>query len=118
MQEELAIHAHATGDGPQEISDTYLEETASRFRDFANLSEAQWSENEVSLLAEMRKARRDQLKAFPGVEMLVTTSVDNIAAGPLSSPMKGIGPPLPLEAQVDAHRFGQLHRDRRILMSG
>lgn len=64
MQEELAIHAHATSDGPQEISDIYLEESVSRFRDFANLSEAQWSENEVSLLAEMRKARRDQLKAF------------------------------------------------------
>ncbi|MDO6590147.1 MULTISPECIES: site-specific integrase [Rhodobacterales] len=63
MKEELAIHQDGlTGD--DEMSDLYLDgPLIGKFREFAGLDEASWVENEADLRRELRKGRKDSLKA-------------------------------------------------------
>lgn len=61
LRQELAAHEDAT-DGQDDLSDLYLDPDA--FRASAGLTDAQWAENAPSLRQEMRKARRDQIRAI------------------------------------------------------
>lgn len=64
LRQELDVHEDAIG-GFDDLSDLYLDAgTLDSFRASAGLTEAQWAENEPSLHQEMRKARRDQIKAI------------------------------------------------------
>lgn len=64
LRQELDVHEDAIG-GFDDLSDLYLDAgTLDSFRASAGLTEAQWAENAPSLLQEMRKARRDQIKAI------------------------------------------------------
>jgi len=64
LRQELDLHEDAIG-GFDDLSDLYLDAgTLDSFRASAGLTEAQWAENEPSLRQEMRKARRDQIKAI------------------------------------------------------
>lgn len=64
LRQELDVHEDAIG-GFDDLSDLYLDAgTLDSFRASAGLTEAQWAENEPSLRQEMRKARRDQIKAI------------------------------------------------------
>ncbi|EKE45733.1 hypothetical protein OCGS_0152 [Oceaniovalibus guishaninsula JLT2003] len=61
LRQELAAHADAA-EGNDDLSDMFLDPDA--FRASAGLTDAQWTENAPSLRQEMRKARRDQIKAI------------------------------------------------------
>jgi integrase len=61
LRQELAAHEDAA-EGHDDLSDLFLDPDA--FRASAGLTDAQWTENEPSLRQEMRKARRDQIKAI------------------------------------------------------
>lgn len=64
LRQELDVHVDAIG-GFDDLSDLYLD--ADNLEDLhasAGLTEAQWAENEPSIRREMRKARRDQIKAI------------------------------------------------------
>ena len=61
LRQELAAHEDAA-EGHDDLSDMFLDPDA--FRASAGLTDAQWAENEPSLRQEMRKARRDQIKAI------------------------------------------------------
>ncbi|KUF11407.1 hypothetical protein [Pseudoponticoccus marisrubri] len=61
LRQELAAHADAS-EGHDDLSDMFLDPDA--FRASAGLTDAQWAENGPSLRQEMRKARRDQIKAI------------------------------------------------------
>ena len=61
LRQELAAHEDAA-EGHVDLSDLYLDPDA--FRASAGLTDAQWAENGPSLRQEMRKARRDQIKAI------------------------------------------------------
>ncbi|ABG32580.1 integrase [Roseobacter denitrificans] len=64
LRQELDVHEDAIG-GFDDLSDLYLDTgTLDSFRASAGLTEAQWAENEPALRQEMRKARRDQIKAI------------------------------------------------------
>lgn len=64
LRQELDVHEDAIG-GFDDLSDLYLDAgTLDAFRASASLTEAQWAENESSLCKEMRKARRDHIKAI------------------------------------------------------
>lgn len=63
-RQELDVHEDAIG-GFDDLSELYLDAgSLDSFRASAGLTEAQWAENEPSLRQEMRKARRDQIKAI------------------------------------------------------
>lgn len=61
LRQELAAHEDAT-EGQDDLSDLYLDPDA--FRASMGLTDAQWAENAPSLRREMRKARRDQIRAI------------------------------------------------------
>lgn len=61
LRQELAAHDDAA-EGHDDLTDMFLD--ADAFRASAGLTEAQWAENAPSLRQEMRKARRDQIKAI------------------------------------------------------
>ena len=61
LRQELAAHEDAA-ERHDDLSDLFLDPDA--FRASAGLTDAQWAENEPSLRQEMRKARRDQIKAI------------------------------------------------------
>lgn len=61
LRQELAAHEDAA-EGHDDLSDLFLDPDA--FRAAAGLTDAQWAENAPSLRHEMRKARRDQIKAI------------------------------------------------------
>lgn len=61
LRHELAAHESVT-DGQDDLSDLFLDPDA--FRASAGLTDAQWAENAPSLRREMRKARRDQIRAI------------------------------------------------------
>lgn len=61
LRQELAAHEDAAG-GHDDLSDLFLDPDA--FRASAGLTDAQWAENAPSLRREMRKARRDQIRAI------------------------------------------------------
>ncbi|MGB0660748.1 MAG: tyrosine-type recombinase/integrase [Mangrovicoccus sp.] len=64
LRQELDVHEDAIG-GFDDLSDLYLDaSTLGSFCASAGLTEAQWAENEPALRQEMRKARRDQIKAI------------------------------------------------------
>lgn len=64
LRQELDVHEDAIG-GFDDLPDLYLDAgTLDAFRASAGLTDAQWAENEPSLRQEMRKARRDQIKAI------------------------------------------------------
>jgi len=64
LRQELDVHDDAI-DGFDDLSDLYLDAaTLDGFRASAGLTKVQWAENEQSLRQEMRKARRDQIKAI------------------------------------------------------
>ncbi|OCX66858.1 integrase [Thioclava sp. SK-1] len=64
MRQELDVHEGA-GDGYDDLSELFLDAgTMDSFRASAGLSDAQWTENEPALRHELRKARRDQIKAI------------------------------------------------------
>lgn len=64
LKQELDVHEDAIG-GFDDLSDLYLDGgTVEGFRASAELSDAEWAENEPDLRDWMRKARRDQIKAF------------------------------------------------------
>ncbi|WP_255356538.1 site-specific integrase [Thioclava sp. SK-1] len=64
LRQELDVHEDAIG-GFDDLSDLYLDAgTLDAFRASAGLTDAQWVDNEPSLRQEMRKARRDQIKAI------------------------------------------------------
>ncbi|WP_380994121.1 tyrosine-type recombinase/integrase [Sedimentitalea sp. HM32M-2] len=64
LRQELDVHEDAIG-GFDDLSDLYLDAgPLDSFRASAGLTEAQWAENGPSLRQEMRKARRDQIKAI------------------------------------------------------
>ena len=64
LRQELDVHEDAMG-GFDDLSDLYLDAgTLDGFRASAGLTEAQWAENAPPLRQEMRKARRDQIKAI------------------------------------------------------
>ena len=64
LKKELEIHEDAIG-GFDDVSDIYLDAgTIDGFRAVAKLSDQAWAENEPVLRQELRKARRDQIKAF------------------------------------------------------
>jgi len=64
LRQELGVHEDAIGGGG-EVSDLYLEAgILDSFRAYSDLCEADWAENEPGLRQELRKARRDQIKAF------------------------------------------------------
>ena len=64
LRQELGAHEDAIGGGG-EVSDLYLEAgVLDSFRAYSDLCEADWAENEPGLRQELRKARRDQIKAF------------------------------------------------------
>ena len=71
LREELAVHEEAM-DGFDDFSDLYLDDTIAPFRASAGLSEAQWTENEPDLRRELRKARRDQIKAVLGSGLIAS----------------------------------------------
>jgi len=60
LRQELAAHESAT-EGQDDLSDLFLD--PDDFRASAGLTDAQWAENAPSLRREMRKARRDQIRA-------------------------------------------------------
>ncbi len=62
MKQEIEFHEDAAG-GCDDFSTQILGELIPAFRTSAGLSDAQWTENEDDLLRELRKARRDQLRA-------------------------------------------------------
>ena len=61
LRQELAAHENAS-EGHDDLSGLFLDPDG--FRASAGLTDAQWAENEPSLRQEMRKARRDQIKAI------------------------------------------------------
>ena len=61
LRQELAAHEDAA-EGHEDLSDLFLDPDA--FRASAGLTDAQWAENAPSLRREMRKARRDQIRAI------------------------------------------------------
>jgi hypothetical protein len=61
LRQELAAHGDAA-EGHDDLLDMFLDPDA--FRASAGLTDAQWTENEPSRRYEMRKARRDQIKAI------------------------------------------------------
>ena len=61
LRQELAAHEDAAEDH-DDLSDLFLDPDA--FRASAGLTDAQWAENAPSLRREMRKARRDQIRAI------------------------------------------------------
>lgn len=61
LRQELAAHEDAA-EGHDDLSDLFLDPDA--FRASAGLTDAQWAENAPSLRREMRKARRDQIRAI------------------------------------------------------
>ncbi|WP_085879551.1 site-specific integrase [Roseisalinus antarcticus] len=64
LKQELDVHEDAIG-GFDDLSDLYLDgASVEGFRASAGLSDADWAENEPDLREWMRKARRDQIKAF------------------------------------------------------
>gem|GEM_PF-6569253 len=64
LRQELDVHEDAIG-GFDDLSDVYLDVgTVDGFRASAGLADADWAENEPDLRQELRKARRDQIKAF------------------------------------------------------
>ncbi|WP_224380255.1 tyrosine-type recombinase/integrase [Roseovarius carneus] len=64
LRQELDVHEDAIG-GFDDLSDLYLDAgTLDSFRASAGVTDAQWAENASSLRQEMRKARRDQIKAI------------------------------------------------------
>lgn len=64
LKQELDVHKDAIG-GFDDLSDLYLDAgTIEGFRASAGFSDDDWAENEPDLRRELRKARRDQIKAF------------------------------------------------------
>ncbi len=64
LRQELDVHEDAIG-GFDDLSDLYLDAgTLDSFCASTGLTEAQWAENKPALRQEMRKARRDQIKAI------------------------------------------------------
>lgn len=65
MRQELDVHEGAGG-GYDDLSDLFRDGggTMDSFRASAGRSDAQWTENEPALRHELRKARRDQIKAI------------------------------------------------------
>ncbi|WP_259991394.1 site-specific integrase [Sulfitobacter sp. S190] len=64
LKQELDVHEDAIG-GFDDLSDLYLDAgNIEGFRASAGLSDDDWAENESDLRRELRKARRDQIKAF------------------------------------------------------
>ncbi|WP_282129817.1 site-specific integrase [Roseobacter litoralis] len=64
LKQELDVHEDAIG-GFDDISDQYLDiGIVEGFRASVGVSDAEWVENEPDLRRELRKARRDQIKAF------------------------------------------------------
>ncbi|WP_235962785.1 site-specific integrase, partial [Jannaschia marina] len=61
LRQELTAHEDAA-EGHDDLSDLFLDPGA--FRASAGLTDAQWAENAPSLRREMRKARRDQIRAI------------------------------------------------------
>ena len=61
LRQELVAHEDAA-EGHDDLSDLFLDPDA--FRASAGLTDAQWAENAPSLRQEMRKARRDQIRAL------------------------------------------------------
>lgn len=61
FEDEIAIHENAA-DGKDLLSDMYFD--FDNFREETGLTSAEWDENEVVLLREMRKARRDMLRRY------------------------------------------------------
>jgi hypothetical protein len=94
LRQELAAHEDASDD-EGDLSDLYLDGDA--FRASVGLSDAQWAENAPSLHREMRKGRRDMLRAvLEAAERLERYSYGETAAAPLAPP----APALPASASL------------------
>ncbi len=64
IKQELDFHEDGLS-GFDEISDQMLDlNFVDSFRTFAGLDKADWTDNEIDLRRELRKGRRDQIKAF------------------------------------------------------
>ena len=64
LEHELEIHEDGIANF-DDMSDLYLDAgIVDAFRASAGISEAEWAENEPDIRRELRKARRDQIKAF------------------------------------------------------
>lgn len=96
LRQELAAHEDAIG-GTDDLSDLYLDPYA--FRASAGLSDTDWDENEPDLRREMRKARRDQIKAL----LSTTQSLESysLAAPCKSTPTQPQGRSAPLGTAID-----------------
>lgn len=83
LRQELAAHEDAT-EGQDDLSDLFLDPDA--FRASTGLTDAQWAENAPSLRREMRKARRDQIRAIlsaaEGLEGYSFTEADQTPPAP------------------------------------
>ncbi|WP_245604574.1 site-specific integrase [Sulfitobacter donghicola] len=87
MRQEFDVHEDAGG-GYDDLSDLFLDTgTVDSFRASAGLSGAQWAENEPALRHELRKARRDQIKAIlSAAERLEGYSYDAAQERPVAPP--------------------------------
>lgn len=89
LRQELAAHEDARAD-EGDLSDLYLDSDG--FRVSAGLSDAQWTENEPSLRREMRKGRRDMLRALlEAAERLERYSYARCSCGGSPAP-RGVSP--------------------------
>jgi len=61
-RQEFEIHRESVS-GCDDISNQYLDVFIPKFLETSGLSNVQWTENENNLRKELRKARRDQLRA-------------------------------------------------------
>jgi hypothetical protein len=92
LTQELATHELAVHEehlvGHDELSDMMLDTLNTKaFRASAGLSDAQWAENEPALRREMRKGRRDQIRAIlSAAEGLESYSFTDAAEAPVSPP--------------------------------
>lgn len=90
LKQELDVHEDAIG-GFDDLSDLFLDAgTIDSFRASAVLSEDDWAENEPDLRRELRKARRDQIKAF-------LSRAESLEGYSFGSPAKN--PPTPPQAR-------------------
>ena len=72
LKEELAVHKDGIANF-DDLSDQYLDgTTVDGFRQYSEIDEADWDENEADLRRELRKGRRDQIKALLKVDINIS----------------------------------------------
>ncbi|MEP1327093.1 site-specific integrase [Pseudophaeobacter sp.] len=90
---ELEGHISALNDGPEDFSDIFLEDLLPKIQEFAGINDLDWQENQVILTTEVRKARRDHLRAMLArIEQLEAYS---FAQAPSPSSVPSTPPPEP-----------------------